>query len=176
MKLASRNPRILLAYLQEFRTERGDAQAALPTEQVRKLMDIVGNVDRALRVIAWLVAVVAAVGILVGLYNTIQGRRREIAVLRALGARRRHVFSVILLEALLLCVLGGLLGLLMGHAAVAVAAPVLLESYGVLVRVAPGLQDVVVLAILLGLGVLAGLLPAARGLATPVAANLHPQD
>jgi putative ABC transport system permease protein len=119
------------------------------------------------------VTVVAAVGILVGLYNTIHARRREIAVLRALGARPRQVFAWILLEALLLCTLGGLLGVLLGHGAVAAAAPALLESYGVVADVAPGIRDLEVLAVLAGLGILAGLLPAWRGLRTPVATNLQ---
>jgi putative ABC transport system permease protein len=122
------------------------------------------------------VSVVAAVGILVGLYNTIQGRRREIAVLRAVGARPRHVFAVILTEALLLCVAGGLGGLLLGRVALLAAAPHLLATYGVLLDAAPGARDLAFLGVVVGLGLLAGVLPALRGLATPVAANLHPED
>jgi putative ABC transport system permease protein len=112
----------------------------------------------------------------VGLYNTLHGRRREIAVLRALGARPRDVFAVILLEALLLCLLGGLLGLLLGHGAIVVLAPRALAEYGVRVEADPGLLDLQRLGGLLALGAVAGFLPAWRGLRTPVAQNLSPVE
>lgn len=169
-----KSPGLRLTYYQSFRTGGGDAQAVLPGDQVRKLLAIVGDVDRGFRVVAWLVAVVAAVGILVGLYNTIQGRRREIAVMRALGARPRHVFAVIQLEALLLCAAGAVIGLLIGHLGVSLAAPHLLEAYGIRVQDAWGTRDLFIAVAVLGLGLLAGILPAWRGLTTPVAANLHP--
>lgn len=168
-----KSPALRLLILQEYRTETAGAQAVLPSDQVRKLMTIVGDVNRGVTLVAWIVTIVAAVSILVGLYNTIQGRRREIAVLRALGARPAHVFGLILLEALILCLLGGALGLLLGHAGVAAAAPTLLESYGVKVEVGLGAYDLQVLGALIGLGLLAGLLPAWRGLTTPVADNLQ---
>ena len=49
----------------------------------------------------------------------------------------------------------------------------LLSEYGVQATVTPGPQDLVLLAAVLGLGLLAGLLPAWRGLTTPVAENLE---
>jgi putative ABC transport system permease protein len=170
-----RTPALRLQYLHEFRTTRTDVQAVHPPDQMRKLAAIVGDVNRGVSVIAWLVTVVAALGILVGLYNTIHGRRREIALLRALGARAHHVFGVILLEAVVLCLLGGVAGILLGHAGLAAAAPTLLERYGV--RVVPGLDgsDLTLLGGVVLLGLLAGILPAWRGLTTPVAENLEPE-
>ncbi len=169
-----KSPQLRLGYFHEFRTTRTNAQAVLPADQVRKLLGIVGDVNRAVGAIAWLVTVVAGLGILVGLYNTIHGRRREIALLRALGARPLHVFSVILFESLLLCLAGGVLGLVLGHGVAALAAPTALASYGVRLDPSPGAMDATILLALIGLGVLAGLLPAWRGLTTPVAENLEP--
>ncbi len=168
-----KSPALRLLILQESRTGKAEAQAVLPADQVRKLMAIVGDVNQGVTIVAWIVTVVAAVSILVGLYNTIQGRRREIAVLRALGARPAHVFGLILLEALILCLVGGAFGLLLGHGAVAAAAPTLLGSYGVRVDVGIGGHDLQMLGALVVLGLLAGLLPAWRGLTTPVADNLQ---
>lgn len=125
---------------------------------------------------AILVILTAALMVLVGLYNTIQGRRREIAILRALGARPAHVFSVVVLEAVLTALLGGVAGLALGHVGVAAAAPYLLETVGVLIGPALGMLDAGVLGGLVVLGALAGVLPAWRALRTPVAENLHPID
>ncbi len=163
-------------YLAEFRRGRAQAQAAIPVNEVGELMRLVEKIDVVFELIAYLVVLVAAVGILVSLYNTIQGRRREIAILRALGARPHHVFTVIVLESLLICMLGGLLGLLVGHGAMVATAPTLVERYGVVVSGGFQLLDLQIMIALAVVGVAAGVLPAWRGLRTPVAENLHPQD
>ena len=119
-----------------------------------------------------------ALSILAALYNSMHGRRREIALLRALGARRGHVFGVVVLEAVLICLLGGAAGIVLGHLGVAGAAPYLLDEVGV--RLGLGTADVALWGRLAGglvvLGLLAGLLPAWRAYRTPVARNLHPTD
>lgn len=170
------SPGLRIAYLAELRQDRDDLDPVQPLEVIHDLLQIVGSVDQVFELLAWAVVVVSSLGILVGLYNTIHGRRREIAILRALGARARHVFVVIVLEAVLLVLAGGVLGLLLGHFALAAAAPELLREYAIRADVAPGMRDIAVLGALLGLGLLAGLLPALRGLQTPVARNLQPQD
>lgn len=158
--------------------QRKDLRAALPSREIGRLFEIVRNVDTLLRAVAGLVLVVGALSILVGLYNTIQGRRREFAILRALGARPGHVFSVIVIEAVLICLLGGVMGLVLGQVGVAVAAPLVLDQVGI--RIGSSMVDLplagLVLAGLVVLGALAGLLPAWRAFRTPVATNLHPVD
>jgi putative ABC transport system permease protein len=155
---------------------RRDLKAALPSTEIARLFRTVDMVDLLLRAIAALVVLVSALGILVGLYNTMEGRRREIAILRSLGARPAHVFSVVILEAVLMCVLGGIVGVALGHAGVAVASPLLLEKIGVRVGPAVGGFDALLVAGLAVIGVLAGLVPAWSALRTPVAKNLHPID
>ncbi len=169
------NPVLRLRYLHEYRTSGGPVEAVVPVDQIGDLMRLVGSVDAVFRWTALLVILVAAIGILVSLYNTIQGRRREIAIMRALGARPHHVFSVLVLESVLLVLAGGLIGLLLGHGAVTLAAPHLLDAYGVYVESSPGALDLKILAALAGIGVLVGLLPALRGLRTEVADNLYPR-
>jgi putative ABC transport system permease protein len=166
-------PALRAAVYAEWRREHPDAQPVMPPDEVLRLQnDVLGPLSAVFRGAAALVLLVGGLGILVGLYNTLQGRRREIAVLRALGARAGHVFAVILLEGVLLCGLGALLGLVLGHAALAALAPWALGEHGV--SLAPGLSplDAWLFLGLLGLGALAGAFPAWRGLRTPVAQNL----
>lgn len=170
------SPGLRMGFLGEMRQDRDDVDAVQPLDVIHDLLQLVGSVDLVFELLAWAVVVVSGLGILVSLYNTIHGRRREIAILRALGARARHVFLVIVLEALLLVSAGGLLGLVLGHFAVAAAAPTLLIDYAIRAEVGPGARDLVVLAVLLALGLVAGLVPALRGLRTPVARHLHQQD
>jgi putative ABC transport system permease protein len=166
-------PHLRLAAYAQWRDGLPDAQPVLPTDEVLRLLDnVVAPLVRVFRGVVGLVLLVGGLGILVGLYNTLQGRRREIAILRALGARPTHVFVLIVLEAMVLCVLGGLVGLALGHVAVAALSSHALSTYGVRLEAAPDLFDLWLLLGLAGLGALAGLLPAWRGYRTPVAVNL----
>src|SRR5205807_8005631 len=87
-----------------------------------ELFDKIGWMNRILGLVAGLVAVVAAASILASLYNTMNERRREFAILRALGARRRTVFSAIVLESTAVAILGTLLRYLVYGASLVVAA------------------------------------------------------
>ena len=80
-----------------------------------------GWVNRVLELVAYLVVAVAAGSLLGSLYNTMNERRREFAILRALGASKATVFSVIVAEAATIAGLGALLGYLVYFAILAVA-------------------------------------------------------
>ncbi len=104
------------------------AQAAIPMKEINTLFEkIVGNIELVLLVFAIMIVLVAGIGIMVSIYNSMNDRRQEIAIMRALGARRSTVMVVILLESILLSLGGGLLGLAMGHGLIAVAGPWIAE-------------------------------------------------
>jgi putative ABC transport system permease protein len=128
-----------------------------------------------LLMVSALVTIVAAVGILVSIYNSVAARRREIAILRALGATRAKVLSIICLEAGLIGVLGGLLGLVLGHAVAAVGSKYLDAYLGQSMRwtVIDGRELLYLVGVII-LATLAGLVPAAAAYKTPVATNLVP--
>ena len=73
---------------------------------VADLFSKIGWFDQVLTLIAYLVALVSAAGVLVAIYNSMAARRRDIAILRSLGARRRTVFGAIVLEAAAIGLLG----------------------------------------------------------------------
>ncbi|MHC4177245.1 MAG: ABC transporter permease, partial [Planctomycetota bacterium] len=110
------------------------AQAALPGAVIERfLTQIIGNIQLVLLIMAVLIVVVAGIGIMVSIYNSMSDRRREIAIMRALGASRLTVMLVILMESILLSLGGGLLGLLLGHGLIALLSPVIVEQTGVAV-------------------------------------------
>ena len=78
-------------------------QAVNPIIPMQRLMsDILGNVRTVLVVLTALIIIVSGVGIFVSIYNSMSDRRKEIAIMRALGAQRRTVFAIILAESILL--------------------------------------------------------------------------
>ena len=151
------------------------AMAAFPAAEIRKLFDIVGNIDRVLLAQAILIVVVAGIAIAVSIYNSMSERRREIAILRALGARRKSIFAIVMLESVAICLVGALAGIVTGHLVVAVGNPVLQRVSGFTVP-AMKLQfvELLVLAGCVLLGAVSGLGPAARAYRTDVAGNLAP--
>ncbi|HIG86918.1 MAG TPA: ABC transporter permease [Planctomycetes bacterium] len=140
---------------------------------VAQLFERLGWVNRILELVAYLVVVVAGGGLLSSIYNTMNERRREFAILRALGARRRTVFSAIVLEAMTISVLGSLLGYLVYGAIMVVAASIIRERTGVVLDTFEWHSALVLTPIaMLVVGAIAGILPARKAYATDVASTL----
>ncbi len=139
------------------------------------LFNKLGWMARVLTFIAYLVMVVAAAGILASVYNTINERRREFAILRAIGARQQTVFAAVVLEAATIAGLGGLAGYLVCAVVLAAAAAVVRAQTGVMLQF-HSLHPALIWTPLamVALGALAGLIPARSAYRTDVAANLIP--
>lgn len=90
-------------------------QAASPAFETARLLRLVGVGRDVLHAFAGLLVAGAAAALAVALLSALRGRRYDIAVMRLLGASRAKIFTVTLLEALLLATAGGLLGLALGH-------------------------------------------------------------
>ncbi|MBN2579049.1 MAG: ABC transporter permease [Pirellulales bacterium] len=150
------------------------AQAVEPSREIfRFLNGIVGNVQLLLLILAVLVVVVAGIGIMVSMYNSMSDRRHDIAIMRALGARRSTVMLIILFESILLALGGGALGVALGHGLIAVLGPTIAEQTGVVVN--PWDFQPVELMLIPGLVILAslvGYLPAMYAYKTDVAKSL----
>ncbi len=150
------------------------AQAVNPIQVMRSLMDLlVGKVKNALLFMTGLVIVVSGISIFVSIYNSMSDRKKEIAIMRALGAQRRTVFAIILTESILLCFGGGILGGLCGHAMIFAAAPYVEASTGMIVN--PWAFHPVEYVLLPGMVVLAslvGFIPGMTAYRTDVARTL----
>ena len=150
------------------------AQAVAPAAEIDKLFEgIVGDVQSVLLIMAVLVVVVAGMGIMVSIYSSMNDRRHEIAVMRALGAGRRTVMVVILLESVLLSLGGGVLGLLLGHGLITALSPVIVEQTGVAVSLLHFRPiELVLIPGLVALAAIVGYLPAVAAYRTDVARSL----
>ena len=117
-----------------FRPEKAQkaAQAINPVMTVTSLFSsFVDPIRWVLLALTLMICVVSAIGILVGIYNSMTQRRHEIAVIRALGASRQKVMGIMLCEAMLMALLAGLLGWAAGHGLNAVLSPLIEERTNV---------------------------------------------
>ncbi|TWT90815.1 ABC transporter permease YtrF precursor [Pseudobythopirellula maris] len=151
------------------------AQAVAPIGVIESLLNaIVKPVQIVLLVMTVLIVVVASISILVSIYNSMSERSHDIAVMRALGASRSAVMLVVLSESVLLSLTGGLLGIVLGHAMVGLAAPYVEAQTGVrLNALAFDPWEAAVIPALVALAALVGLLPAISAYRTDVAKALQ---
>jgi putative ABC transport system permease protein len=151
-----------------------DVMACNPAETMREFFDtFLGKLKMMLLVICSLVTVVAAVGILVSIYNSVSARTREIAILRALGATRGRIVALICAEAGMVALCGTLLGGVLGHLATWVGSGIMYERFGESLSwwVVDYTEPIYMVAVII-LALAAGLVPALKAYTTPVATNL----
>ncbi|MFM7249438.1 MAG: FtsX-like permease family protein [Planctomycetaceae bacterium] len=143
--------------------EGREAQAALPVAEIRQLLDLfVRPLELVLLLVTSLVVLVSALGILISMVGSSLERSRDVAIMRALGARRSHVLATVLIEAVMLAVGGGLVGWVLGHGIVAAIGPWIAANAGVragFLSSAP-LAEALLVPGLVGLAILAALVPA----------------
>ncbi len=151
--------------------------AVLPGVALDELWDVVGAGERALLAMSAMVAVVSLVGLVAVVLAGLNERRRELAVLRAVGAAPRHVLLMLAAEGALVTLLGVLLGVLAVAAAVVALAPWLQSSYGItMTSSAPTAPQWGLLAAVLTAGFLASLVPGWRAYRLSLADGLSPRD
>ncbi|MBC7782324.1 MAG: ABC transporter permease, partial [Burkholderiales bacterium] len=148
-----------------------DVMAVNPAMVMREFFaNFLDGPVQLLLVISALVIVIAAIGIMTTIYNSVAARSREIAILRALGATRRRILLLITFEAALLGLIGAIIGFILGHAMAAAGSAYLNRTFGEGIawqRVSPyeiwGIAAVVLIAFF------AGLVPALKAYRVPVA-------
>ncbi len=157
--------------LNEYRQE--PLLAIIPGVALKSLWDLVGIADRALLLVAAFVVLAGLLGMLTAILTSLNERRREMAILRSVGARPRHIFSLMVTEAGMLAIAGVLLGVALTYALLMVGRPLLEARFGIFVPIR-GLTpyDMGILAAIVGAGVLMGLGPAWRAYRTTLSDGL----
>ncbi len=151
------------------------AQAASPIEEIGTLFNnFVNPVKYTLLGLTIVVCVVSAICILVSIYNSMNERRRDIAVMRALGARRDVVLLIVLFESMMIALGGGLIGWVFGHALAKLCSPLVEERTGIQLGFLNSITSVELLLVpgLILLATLAGIIPAVVAYRTNVSQHL----
>jgi putative ABC transport system permease protein len=145
----------------EYRAE--PLSAVLPGVALQEMWGLVGTAETALLGISAMVVVTSMLGLSAMILSTLNERRREIAILRSLGARPSTIASLLVGEAALLTVAGIAIGTAVLYAVLAIARPLVDKRFGLDIGIQPpsSTDALMLLAILVG-GVLAGFLPAYR--------------
>lgn len=137
--------------------------AILPGVALSQLWDLIGIAENALLIVSAFVVVVGLFGMLTALLTSLNERRREMAILRSVGARPGHVFALIIGEAGFLTLLGVLLGLVLLYLLLLAGQPIIESRFGIFIEVG-GLSpyEWILLSAVVGAGFLVGSIPSYR--------------
>jgi putative ABC transport system permease protein len=147
--------------INEYRQE--PLLAILPGVALSQLWSLVGIADTALMIVAAFVVLAGLLGMLTAILTSLNERRREMAILRSVGARPRHVFTLMVAEAGLLASLGVAVGVGLTYLALAATRPLLERRFGIFVQIG-GLSgyDLAILGAIVLAALLMGFVPAWR--------------
>lgn len=162
--------RMVVSYRREALT------AILPGPTLRDLWRTLGMAEDALRAVSVMVAVAGLLGMLASLLASLQARRRELAILRALGARPLHLFGLLGAEAALTGLGGAALGVLLVQGMLLAARDWLRTTLGMeLPPAAPGLLELGICGAVVLAATLAGLIPAWQAYRISLADGMTPR-
>ncbi|HLP84488.1 MAG TPA: ABC transporter permease [Phycisphaerales bacterium] len=163
---------------QVFDTLRRDGSltVAQPKQETDTLFgSIIDPINRIFVAIAVVVLITSGIGIMLALYNSMEQRRRQIAVLRVLGASASRIFNLVITECAVIGVAGALLGTAITLLGTRLAAFTIMTRYGVVIE--PTLSPIIIIYLIVAtilLAILAGLIPAIMAYRTSVARSLRP--
>jgi len=161
------------AMLPRYINQNSDMQAASPAYETARLFNIIGVGVDVLRGFALVLVFAAGLSVFIALYNALNERRYDLAVMRTLGASPARLMLLMLFEGLLLALVGAVLGIVLGHALTELLGFALAQAKQVTVTGWAWVNAELWLVVMaLAVGVVAALLPAWRAYRTDVAATL----
>lgn len=138
-------------------------QAVLPGVVLDELWQTLTVAERLMQGLSWLILGLGLAGLVAVMLAGLGERRRELAILRSLGAGPRHMALLLLLESLVLGLVGSLCGYMLVVTLAEFAKPYLVQHWGITVQAwSPSLQDLSLISLVLLTALVAGLIPAWR--------------
>ncbi len=147
--------------INEFRGE--PMQAILPGVALQELWSLMGTAEKALFVVSLFVVLTGLIGMLTAILTSLNERRREMAILRSVGARPWHIATLLILEAFALALAGAVAGLVLLYLGIALAQGYVQANYGLYLPLSwPSEYEWTLLGAILGAALLMGCVPAWR--------------
>lgn len=156
--------------LQVFRLQRAINEyraepllAVLPGVALQELWGIVGVAETALTAVSAMVVLTALIGMMAMILSSLNERRREMAIWRAMGARPGTILTLLVVEAVVMAALGALIGVGLLYLGLVIAQPIVDGAFGLWLPIEPpARRELIVLGAVIGAAALASLIPALR--------------
>jgi len=150
--------------------------AVIPGVALGELWQNIGNAEVGLRIIALFAVAISITGMLVALYSSLEARRREMAILRAVGAGPRTIIALLVLESTMLALIGCVVGVVAVYAGLALAQGPVEQRFGIYLALrALGETEYMYLGIVVLSGMLIGFVPAWKAYRSSLVDGLSPR-
>mgnify|MGYP006074963625 FL=1 len=137
--------------------------AILPGVALQELWQIVGIAETALIGVSAMVVITAMIGMMATIFSSLNERRREMAIFRAMGARPRVVLGLLVLEAVLMASLGAIFGLALLYVGLFIGQPLIDSAFGLWLPIEPPtLREAWVMLCVIAAGAIVSMVPALR--------------
>jgi len=137
--------------------------AILPGIALQELWSLMSVAEQALKIISIFVVATGLLGMLTVILTSLNERRREMAILRSVGARPWHVFLLLMSESLSFAVLGCLLGVILLYVLLLIAQPLMADYYGLHIAISSlSTSDVSILGLIISASFVMGIVPGFR--------------
>lgn len=166
------------AYRFSFMERVLDMQIGTPAIPVVQIMNLYNQILEpavvVMKAVGYVVVVISALSIMIGLYLSIIQRRRDLAIMRALGASRGEIFGAVMIEAFLVTGIGVLCGWGLGKVVALGLGAYMSENYGLTIHsVATSVEELQFFAIVMFVGLFSGLVPAWQAYQSDIAEDLQ---
>ena len=152
--------------------ESTDMQAASPAIESTRLFALLGVGLDSLSVLAYVIMLIAGLSVFISLYNALKERKYDLAIMRSMGASSLKLFTLVLVEGLVITLIGGILGLLFGHAALYAIGQQTSESADFMDAFRIHGQEALLMLAACILGLLAAVIPAIKAYNTSISTLL----
>ncbi len=150
--------------------------AVIPGVALGELWQNIGSAEVGLRVIAMFAVAIGLMGMLVSLYSSLEARRREMAIFRAIGAGPGTIVSLLVLESGLLAFIGCVLGVALVYTGMLLAQGSVEQRFGLHLAIRPlGATEWTYLAVIFGAGIVIGFVPALKAYRSSLVDGLSPR-
>jgi len=144
--------------------------AILPGVALQELWGIVGIAETALLAVSAMVVITALIGMMATIFSSLNERRREMAIFRAMGARPFTIMSMLVMEAMVMAAIGAALGLVFIYIGLIIAQPIVDNAFGLWLPIeAPTMQELWVILCVIFASAIVSMVPALRAYKMSVA-------
>ncbi len=147
-------------------------QAASPAIESSRIFSLLGVGLDSLAILAYVIMLIAALSVFISLYNALKDRRYDMAIMRTMGATKTKLFALVVAEGLVITLIGGVVGLLMGHTILYYISTQTSQSADFIEAFKLYPNELLILLAAIALGVIAALIPAFKAYNTTISKTL----
>lgn len=147
-------------------------QAASPALETARLFSLMGVGIDSLEILAYIIMIIAGLSVFISLYNALKDRKYDLAIMRTLGASKIKLFTLLIVEGLVITLIGGIIGLLLGHFGVYLIGQQTSQSADILPVFQLYGKEWLILMIACLIGIVSAFLPAIKAYRTSISTIL----